>query len=78
MKTTVEIPDALFTEAKKYGAERGLTFRQIVEQGLREVLEQDRSRTKRFRLRNGTFKGTGALIHDWDTIRDLIYEGHGG
>jgi hypothetical protein len=78
VKTTVEIPDALFNEAKKYAAARGLTFREVIETGLRDVLDRDRGAQKPFRLRNHTFKGKGQLIHDWKTIRQLIHEGRGG
>ncbi|MBZ5592250.1 MAG: DUF2191 domain-containing protein [Acidobacteriia bacterium] len=78
MKTTVEIPDALLKEARKYASQRGLTFREVIESSLRRTLEQERSLKKPFRLRKVTFKGTGQLIHDWETIRALIYEGRGG
>lgn len=38
MKTTVEIPDSLLQEAKRYAAERNISFREVVEFGLRRVL----------------------------------------
>ena len=78
MKTTVEIPDALFTEAKKYASAHGLTFRQVVETSLRRTLEQEGHAKKRYRLRKATFKGNGKLVQDWETIRSLIYECRGG
>ena len=77
MKTTVEIPDALMAEAKKYAAARGLTLREVLEMSLRRTLDQPGGK-KTFRLRKTTFKGKGQLIHDWETIRALIYEGRGG
>ena len=40
MKTTVEISDALFREAKRYAAAHELTFREVLETGLRAVVEK--------------------------------------
>lgn len=78
MKTTVEIGDALFSEAKKYASARGLTFRQVVETSLRRTLENDSAPKKPFRLRKATFKGKGPVAgEDWETFRKLIYEGRG-
>ena len=42
MKTTVEIPDALLREAKNYAARRGMTLKEVLETGLRQVLESER------------------------------------
>ncbi|HJU14832.1 MAG TPA: hypothetical protein VJ770_00030 [Stellaceae bacterium] len=39
MKTTVEVPDDLYRRAKAEAALRGLRFRELVEEGLRLVLE---------------------------------------
>ena len=78
MKTTVEIPDALFTEVKKYAAAHGLTFRELIETSLRHTLEKQSSARKPFRLRKVILKGKGERIRDGDTIRALIYQGRGG
>ena len=79
MKTTVEIPDALFREAKSYAARRGVPFREVVAQGLRLALEPSRTPGRRFRLRTVTTKGEGLQCgEDWAAIRSLVYEGHGG
>ena len=78
MKTTVEIPDALFREAKEYAAREGIPVREVFERGLRLVTEGGRPR-RRFRLRTVTTKGEGLVCDgDWHTIRSMIYEGHGG
>jgi hypothetical protein len=46
---------------------------------LRNALEQRRSGKKPFKLRDGSFEGTGMTPRlDWPKIRKLIYEGHGG
>ena len=39
MKTTVELPDDLYRRAKAQAALRGRKFRELVEEGLRMVLE---------------------------------------
>jgi hypothetical protein len=81
MKTTVEISDSLFREARKVAAKQGVTFRTLVERGLnREVAESKQG--KRFKLRSVTFKGRGLRPElrgaPWEKIRELIYEGRGG
>ena len=76
MKTTVEIPDPLFRAAREYCAGQGLSFRQLVESGLRLALEQPRP-AARFRLKPFGFRGEGQQIQDWSAIREAIYEGRG-
>lgn len=79
MKTTIEIADALLRESKEYAAARGLTFREVVEEGLRKVLGTQRNEAQPFRLRKRTFKGRGlARGMEWERIRELIYQGRGG
>jgi hypothetical protein len=39
MRTTIDIPDQLFREAKAQAALRGIRLRDIMEEGLRHVLE---------------------------------------
>ena len=78
MKTTVEIPDALLREAKNYAARRGMTLKEVLETGLRQVLESKRP-ARPFKLKRRTFKGRGSPMEgDWPRIRELIYEGRGG
>lgn len=81
MKTTIEIPDTLLTDAKRLAARDQTTLRALVEEGLRQVV-QERQRTSPFRLRQASFRGKGLQpeIHegDWVTIRALAYEGRGG
>ena len=80
MKTTVEVPDGLFREAKAYAARHGMPIREVVELGLRMVLERaPGGGRRRFRLKTLTTKGDGLVFDgDWNTIRSRIYEGHGG
>ena len=77
MKTTVEISDQLFRRAKKHCAEKGISFRVLVETGLRATLDQPKP-TTRFRLKPFGFQGEGQLETDPAAIRELIYEGRGG
>lgn len=81
MKTTLDIADPLFAEAKRIAARDGETLRSLVEQGLRKVLAERSRKAKPFKLRDASFKGTGMTPEfegaSWDKIRDAIYEGRG-
>jgi Arc/MetJ family transcription regulator len=80
MKTTIEISDSLFEEAKKLAAKEGTTVRAYVEQGLRRIVAERQSRVV-FRLRKATFKGKGLQpgVQDatWERIRETIYQKRG-
>jgi hypothetical protein len=78
MKTTVDIPDALFQQAKAVAAERGVPFRELVESGLRLIVKGARPK-KRFKLRDCSFHGDGlAPGITWEEIREKAYEGRSG
>jgi len=77
MKTTVEIADSLFEEAKAFAASRRVPLRQLIEEGLRAVIGQERA-PRKFRLHNGSVGGKG--LRDplsWPAVRGRIYEGRG-
>lgn len=80
MKTTVELPDALFRQAKRVAAAEKITLRELIEQGLRRQLEERPRRP--FKLRPVVFSGGGMTPEfagaSWEKIRAAIYEGHGG
>lgn len=77
MKTTVEISDSLFAEARSVAEAEGTTFRNLVEDGLRVVIQQ-KKRRKPFRLKDGSVGGKGLRPGlDWKGVRDRIYEGRG-
>jgi len=80
MKTTVEISDALLSEARRVAARRGVTLRTILEEGLRQVLKAERGKP-RFTLRDASFGGTGLdpefADGNWERIRDTAYSGRG-
>ena len=80
MKTTINISDPLLREARKVAAREGTTLRALVEQGLRQVVNEKRKR-KQFCLRDASF-GTGGLRPElrgagWRQILELAY-GRGG
>lgn len=81
MKTTLDISDPLFAEAKRIAARDGDTLRSLVEQGLRQVLAERQRKVKPFKLRDASFKGTGLSPEfegaSWEKLRDAIYEERG-
>lgn len=78
MKTTVEIADPLLREAKRVAERDGTTLRDLIEIGLRRVLDErnDPSR-KPFKLPDCS--NPHAKLQpwiregDWAQIRDIIY-----
>jgi hypothetical protein len=77
VKTTVEIAEPLFRRARQYCSEHGVTFRVLIEIGLRAALDPPKTR-KPFRLKPFGFQGEGPLTQDWEAIREMAYEGRGG
>ncbi len=81
MKTTVQIPDSLFKEARRLAQQERTTLKALIEQGLRRIISE-RKRRDGFRLRKATFKGQGLQPQlagaSWEQIRELSYEGRGG
>ena len=83
MKTTIQIADSLFREARRIARQERTTLRSVVEEGLRRVISEHRGRrSRRFCLRKASFKGRGLQPHlagaTWDQILDVSYEGRGG
>lgn len=79
MKTTVEISDALLSEARKVAVRRRVTLRTLIEEGLRQAVKT--SVKGKFRLRDESFAGQGldpSFEHaDWAQLRDAAYKGRG-
>lgn len=61
MKTTVEVPDDLYRRAKAEAALRGSKLRDLVEEGLRLVLEAPR-KTRRRKTLAGLMKGARGAV----------------
>jgi hypothetical protein len=80
MKTTVEIPDSLFAQAKRLACRERTTVKVLIEEGLRGLLAE-RKAPKPFKLRRVSFRGKGLQPRmagaAWQQIRDAVYEGRG-
>lgn len=79
MKTTLEIPDALFRRAKATAAERGQPLRELVTEALQEKLAQPRRAVappwmsgfgKLRGLRRETAKIQDAIDREFETVED--------
>jgi len=81
MKTTVEIADSLLAEAKALAAREQTSLRNLIERGLRQVV-QERTLRSDFELEDGSVPGRGLRpeLRDsgWPEIRRTIYETRGG
>ena len=68
----MEIADSLLVEARRIAAAQSTTLRQIIEEGLRKVIEIKPELP--YRLRDGSF-GEGGMRRKMtsDEIRDEIY-----
>lgn len=81
MKTTVEITDSLFEQAKSLAEKEKSTLRALVEEGLRKVIEE-RSETPKFELLDFAFKGTPGFQPGMENLTfqemlEMSYEGRG-
>jgi len=78
MKTTIEISNSLLEEARKLAAKERATVRALVEQGLRQIVAERKSRGA-FKVRKATFKGqglqTGFAGATWEQMRETITRG---
>ena len=81
MKTTIDIPDSFYAQAKKKAKSKGLTFRDLVLLALRTVMTETKDTTKPFKLRDASFKGDGLQDgvdeSSWEIIRYETYKGRG-
>lgn len=80
VKTTIDIAADLAIRAKALAAKRSVTFREVVEQGLRMALEEDRV-AKRYRLPDRSVPGRGLRrefrSRPWSDIAGASYRGRG-
>ncbi len=78
MKTTIEIADTLFEEAKQTARARGITMKELFEEGLRRAIQERTTPKAPFRLRDGSVTGEPTDNElSWPEIRRIIYEGRG-
>src|SRR5436853_1034250 len=74
MKTTVDIADQLFERAKQETERTGVTLRELIESGLRYLLEErERGREKPFVLRDASVKGVANPAMRWDERSQHAY-----
>ena len=62
MRTTVRLDDGLLSQAKREAARRGRTLTSLLEQGLRLVLAQTPSRSRRPRVKLPVCRAGGGLL----------------
>jgi hypothetical protein len=75
MKTTIELDDDLARRAKEEAARRGVTLRQLVEDGLRGILLPRKRGKSRFRLDVPVVTGSAPAavdVADRDALYDLM------
>jgi hypothetical protein len=82
VKTTIDIADGLFEDARRLARQQKTTLKAVVEASLRKYISEAKPKAKRFVLRDGSFKGNGLQPGiregDWEQLRAMIYEGRGG
>lgn len=82
MKTTVDIPDGLFKQLKNKASRENTTMKALIHAALRGYLAAAKTPPKKFKLKDGSFKGEGLMPGieegNWSQIREMIYEGRGG
>lgn len=76
MKTTIEIHDDLLARAKRFAKRSGRTLREVVEDGLRRVLE-DGPKGPAYELPDRSVgepgKNDPLEVFSWRELRDEIY-----
>ena len=81
MKTTIDIASSLLEESRQVAARDHTTLRELVQEGLRKVLQERRKAGRPFTLRPVKVRGGGLQPEfadgDWSRIRDEIYRGRG-
>lgn len=74
MKTTVDIADDLLIRAKKMAREKNTTLRNLIEQALSDVLnQQDEKVEVKLVTMNGKGLNPDFVGKSWDRILDEIY-----
>ncbi len=80
MKTTIDIADSILLKAKQLAREQNVTLRNLVEEGLRKIIEE-RSARRPCQIHPVTFRGEGLSAQfqsaSWTEIRDATYKGRG-
>jgi hypothetical protein len=81
VKTTIDIADGLFEDARRLARQQKTTLKAVVEASLRKYISEAKPKA-RFVLKDGSVGGNGLQPGiregDWEQIRSMIYEGRGG
>ncbi|MBB5968104.1 type II toxin-antitoxin system VapB family antitoxin [Planomonospora venezuelensis] len=76
MKTTVDIPDGLLSEARRIAQREGTTLRALIEEGLRSVVAR-RGEAGGYVLPDASVGGQGLQASvrgvSWEELRALAY-----
>ena len=76
MKTTIELSDDIFLRARDLARSRKVTFKTILEEGLRRILSEDISQSSSYSFQPIVQNGQGMaeeFAGDWASVRDVIY-----
>ncbi len=76
MKTTIDLPDALASDAKALAREQSLTLRDLVVAGLRSEVERRRTVTAPVDFHFPTASGTGLAVDL--AAEDVVHRSYGG
>jgi hypothetical protein len=77
MRTTVRLPDKLMTEAKRFARQRNRTLTDVIEDGVRRVLDEDRREAGPIKLPELSSAGGKCLVDltRMSDVYDLLDEG---
>lgn len=78
MRTTIRIDDQLMAEIKQYAARTGKTLTSVIEDALRQMLDQNKKASEREPVRLFTVHGNGTLpgvdLDDSAALLELMEE----
>lgn len=81
MKITIEMPNEMLAQARRFAKREGLTLNAVLELGLRKVIAE-KGALPTFKLRDASFKGKGLSSKfrnaSWEEIREAAYSRRGG
>lgn len=77
MKTTIQIPDDRFEQARRLAQCEGTALKALKEEGLRRIVTERQQTTVPLQLRDAPFGGAGlqpdVADASWSQIRDMSY-----